>query len=343
MVMPVNGPFTDPFDLIKLREDIFAADLIIAAAGWLDLFTWLAGNPSDLAGICTGLGIREHPADVAMTLCTAMGLVRREGEVFFTTRKADEFLVQGSPWDLRPYLASLKDRPTCVMMLEVLRTGVPASWGGKKDEAEWQEAMLREEFADSFTAAMDTRGAYLAPHMAAALECEGHGRLLDIAGGSGVYACAVAERHPHVAAAVLERPPVDKVARRAVERRGLAGRVDVMAGDMFADELPSGFDVHLFSNVLHDWGMESCRDLLSRSFRTLEPGGMVVVHDCHLDAGKAGPLEVAQYSVLFMFLTEGKCYSLDEMEEMLTMAGFKDVRHVPTVVYRSLVTARKPG
>ena len=336
-------PSNDPYDLIKLREDIFAADLVIAAAGWLDLFTWLSRNPSDLAGICAGLGIMEHPADVTMTLCTAMGLVRKEGEVFFATDKAEEFLAEGSPWDLRPYLASLKDRPTCVMMLEVLRTGVPASWGGKKDEAEWQEAMLREEFADSFTAAMDTRGAYLAPHMAAALECGGYGRLLDIAGGSGVYACAVAERHPHMKAAVLERPPVDAVAGRAIERRGLSGRVEVRAGDMFSGELPGGFDVHLLSNVLHDWGTESCRDLLARSFRALEPGGMLVVHDCHLDAGKAGPLEVAQYSVLFMFLTEGKCYSLDEMEEMLTTAGFTDMRHVPTVVYRSLVTARKPG
>ena len=41
------GPLADPFDLIKLREDIFAADLIIAAAGWLDLFTWLSRNPCD--------------------------------------------------------------------------------------------------------------------------------------------------------------------------------------------------------------------------------------------------------------------------------------------------------
>ncbi len=336
-------PANDPYDLIKLREDIFAADLIIAAVGWLDLFTWLERHPSDLAGICAGLGLKEHPADVAMTLCAAMGLVSREGNAFTVTDKAREFLVEGSPWDLRPYLASLKDRPTCVMMLEVLRTGVPASWGGKVDEEEWQDAMLREEFADSFTAAMDTRGAYLAPHLAERLDCEGFTRLLDVAGGSGVYACAVVERHPHMRASVLERPPVDAVARRAVERRGLAGRVDVTAGDMFAEGLPPGFDMHLFSNVLHDWGEESCRDLLARSFEALEPGGCVVVHDCHLDAGKNGPLEVAQYSVLFMFLTEGKCYSLDEMEDMLRGAGFEDVRYVPSVAYRSLVTARKPA
>jgi SAM-dependent methyltransferase len=278
-----------------------------------------------------------------MTLCTAMDLVRREGVVFHVTGKAREFLVEGSPRDLRPYLASLKDRPTCTMMLEVLKTGVPASWGGRKDEAEWAEAMLRDDFADSFTAAMDARGAYLAPYLAEKMGCGGASRLLDIAGGSGVYACALVERHPHLGAAVLERPPVDGVARRAVERRGLAGRVSVVSGDMFAEELPPGFDLHLFSNVLHDWGEKSCRELLARSFRALEPGGRVVIHDCHLDAGKAGPLEVAQYSVLFMFSTEGKCYSLDEMEEMLGRAGFEEMRCEPTVAYRSLITARKPG
>ena len=336
------GPSTDPFDLIKLREGYLRRGSHHRRGGMAGPLHLALPQPFDLAGICAGLGLAAHPADVTMTLCTAMGLARREGDVFYVTEKASEFLVEGSPWDLRPYLASLKDRPTCTMMLEVLKTGVPASWGGKKDEDEWADAMLREDFADSFTAAMDTRGAYLAPHMAEAMDCQGASRLLDIAGGSGVYACAVVERHPHIQASVLERPPVDGVARRAIERRGLAGRVEVVAGDMFAQELPPGCDVHLFSNVLHDWGEKSCRELLAKSFRALEPGGRVVVHDCHLEAGKAGPLEVAQYSVLFMFLTEGKCYSLDEMEDMLRRAGFVDMRYEPTVVYRSLMTARKP-
>ncbi len=68
---------------------------------------------------------------------------------------------------------------------------------------------------------------------------------------------------------------------------------------------------------------------------------MLVVHDAHLNADKTGPLAVAKYSALLMSVTEGKCYSVGEMETLLHAAGFTDVRHTPTVADRSIVTARK--
>jgi hypothetical protein len=42
-----------------------------------------------------------------------------------------------------------------------------------------------------------------------------------------------------------------------------------------------------------------------------------------------------------MNVTEGKCYSIREMEEMLAETGFTDVRLTPTVADRSVVTAVK--
>ena len=203
--------------------------------------------------------------------------------------------------------------------------------------------MEREDFAQAFTASMDSRGAYLAPAMAKALNCENHRRLLDIAGGSGIYACAVVTEHPHVEAVILEKPPVDKAARLAISRRDLSERVSVVAGDMFEDPLPMGFDVHLYSHVLHDWGEKDAHTLLQKSFDALPAGGLVAIHDAHLWADKTGPLEVAEYSVLLMLSTQGKCYSIGEMERILEEFGFVDVTHLPTVAYRSLILARKPG
>jgi hypothetical protein len=142
-------------------------------------------------------------------------------------------------------------------------------------------------------------------------------------------------------AAVLEKPPVDEAARSAISQRGMSDKVSVIAGDMFSDELPPGHDIHLYSHVLHDWDADAARELMRKSYRTLQPGGMVAVFDAHINAEKNGPLEVAEYSVLLMFATEGKCYSVGEMEDMLTDAGFEDIRYIPTVAYRSLITAIK--
>ena len=334
-------PQTDPLEIYRYRDGLYAVDLLTAAVTEFDFFTHLAARPSDKAALCRDLAITERPADVMLTLFAANGFVRSVGGVFHVTDLAKEHLVSTSPWFLGPYYASLKERPVVRDFVTILRTGKPANWGSYRHEKEWSQAMLTEEFAATFTAAMDCRGFYLGAAMARKIEARGFTRLLDIAGGSGIYACSVVARHPHLRATVFERPPVDQIARTMIAKRGHADRVSVVAGDMFTDPLPTGCDLHLYSNVLHDWDVEKVRPLLAASFHTLVPGGMLVVHDAHLNADKTGPLPIAKYSALLMSVTEGKCYSVAEMETLLGEAGFREFHFETTVADRSILTARK--
>jgi SAM-dependent methyltransferase len=134
---------------------------------------------------------------------------------------------------------------------------------------------------------------------------------------------------------------VDRLARRAVGARGFADRVEVLVGDMISDPLPTGFDMHLFSNVLHDWDEPLVRQLLAKSAAALPPGGLIIVHDAHINADKTGPLPVAAYSVLLATISEGKCYSEKEMADYLEQAGFVDFTFTPTAADRSVITGRK--
>jgi len=279
--------------------------------------------------------------DVMLTLFAAMGLVQRNGEVICLTDLGREHFVKSSPWCIAPYFASVKDRPVCQDMVEVLRTGKPARWASLQHEKEWAKAMESESFASQFTAAMDCRGAYLGPALAQSLDCSKYGHLLDIAGGSGIYACALVARHSHLQATILEKPPVDRLVRQILSERGFADRVSVTVGDMFHDPFPQTCDIHLFSNVLHDWDVTQVEKLLEKSFTSLLPGGMIVIHDAHINAAKTGPLPVAAYSALLMTITEGKCYSEREMANYLTKAGFDHVEHFATAADRSAITALK--
>lgn len=336
-------PATDPTDIYRWRDGLYATDLLTTALVRLNLFTWLAAHPSDKAAICRHFEIHDRPADVMLTLLTAMGLLEHHEAVFRPTPQACEHLVEGSPWFLGPYYASLKDRPVCEDFFRVLKTGRPANWGSLKNEKAWAQAMEDTTFANQFTAAMDCRGAYLGHAVARALDLSARRRVLDIAGGSGIYACCLVAAHPHLRATVFEKPPVDQVAARRIRERACDELVSVLAGDMFQDALPPGHDVHLFSNVLHDWDAPVVRQLLAASFSALPPGGLLVVHDAHLNADKSGPRHVAEYSALLMHATEGKCYSTAEMEEFFQATGFTDPRFIPTVAARSVMTARKPG
>ncbi len=338
-----SPPTTDPTAIYRSRDGLFAADLLAAALVWLDFFTWLNEHPSDKAGICRDLKLAERPADVMLTLFAAMGFLQSENGIFKLTALAREHLVKDSPWFIGPYYASLKERPVCKDFLSVLRSGKPANWGSFKNEKEWARAMEDETFANQFTAAMDCRGVYLGQAVAKTLDLRNHRQLLDIAGGSGIYACSLVARHSHLKATVFEKPPVDQVARNAIAKRGFADQVSVVAGDMFVEPLPGGFDAHLISNVLHDWDAPVVGQLLASSFKALAPGGLLAIHDAHLDANKAGPLHVAEYSAMLMHSTEGRCYSVAEMEAELVRIGFVDVQFQPTAASRSVISARKPA
>jgi hypothetical protein len=111
---------------------------------------------------------------------------------------------------------------------------------------------------------------------------------------------------------------------------------------MFGGSLPAGYDVHLYSHVLHDWDEQRVRALLSASFGALPPGGWLVDHDVHVNEDKTGPLPAAEYSVLLMHSTPGKCWSTGELGEMLRGCGFQVTAVRQTAGDRSALIARKP-
>lgn len=334
-------PATDPTNIYRHRDALYAADLLIAGLIHLDLFSWLNGRSATKEEICEAFKIQERPTDVMLTLFTAMGFLERNGDEVKLTALAAEHMVKGSPWFLGPYYATFKERPVAKDFLTVFQTGKPANWASLKGEDAWTKAMDKTEFALQFTSAMDCRGVYLGRHVAKALDWRRYRRLLDVAGGSGIYACCMAAANPHLKATVFERPPVDQVASLLIQRRGYASAVGVASGDMLAQPLPDGYDVHMYSNVLHDWDIPVVKQLLASSYASLLPGGLIIVHDAHINADKTGPLPVAEYSAMLMHASEGKCYSTAELERLLHEAGFVDVNFIPTVANRSVLTAAK--
>jgi predicted nicotinamide N-methyase len=338
--MGESRPANDPSRLLRYRDSIYASDLLLCAVAHLDLFSFLKHAPRTFDEICGGLKVAPRPTDVMLSLLLALELIEKDGERFGLTDVSKAYLVSDSAESLVPYYASLANRPQCLEFREIFRTGKPAGWSSEKDGSEWTEAMRDPQFAHAFTAAMDSRGSYLAQRLAERLDLSRYRSLLDVAGGSGVYACAIARRHEHLRATVLELPPVDDAARRSIDAKGMSGRVDVAAGDMFA-RLPGGHDVHLFANALHDWDRGSVRKLVANSFESLAAGGRIAVFDAHLDEAKDGPLSIAEYSCLLMHATEGRCYSTKEIADLLRDAGFGEARVLDVAADRSVISADK--
>lgn len=339
-------PQSDPAAVLRYRDRQYAADLIGAALLHFDFFTWLLRNgPASDEKILAHFGMQARPLDVLLTLCRANGFLETLDSGLHTLSDVGrEYLVSDSPWFMGPYYQPIKDSPILLGFVKVLTTGKPANWQAKDDAHDWHASMRDPVFAKSFTDLMNCRGKIFGQYLAKALAPHWGSRqhLLDVAGGSGIYAAAMVATHPTLTATVFEQAPVDALCRAEIEAQGLSDRISVQSGDMFQQAWPAA-DVILLSNVLHDWDWPEMQELVHKAVASLPTNGLLIIHDAFINEAKTGPLAVVEYSSLLMNITQGKCYSTAEYTTVLQNAGCTVGCYEDTIGDRGFLTATKIG
>ncbi|NVI98244.1 methyltransferase domain-containing protein [Myxococcus sp. AM009] len=156
-------------------------------------------------------------------------------------------------------------------------------------------------------------------------------KVLDVGGGDGVNAIALAKAYPNLEVTVLEIPGTAPITRRRIEEMGLSARVKVHAGDMFAEAFPTGHDCVLFSHQLVIWTPEENTALLRKAHEALTPGGRVVIFSSISKDEGDGPLMAALDSVYFAAIPAegGMIYSYEQYEGWMKDAGFKSAQRIP--------------
>ncbi len=342
-------PRLDPTAIFEFFRGNYATELLTAAVAHFDVFGRLASGPRAPDDLRRELGLAERPAVVLLTALRAFGLLVADGHGRLALSElAREHLRPGAALDVGDYIGLAADSPGVVELVERLRTNRPA--GAKPDEGAafiyregLESAMEEEQSARRLTLALAGRARNVAPVLAERVPLDQARLLLDVGGGTGLYSIACLQRHPRLRAVVWDRPAVLKVALEMAAAHGVADRLEGRPGDMFTDPVPAGADVHLLSNVLHDWDVPECRALVARCAAALPPGGRLLIHDVFLNDALDGPLPIALYSAALFRLTEGRAYSAAEYRAWLTGAGLEPGEVVPTLIHCGVLPATRPA
>jgi hypothetical protein len=322
--------------------------LLTAAVCDFDLFGRLAERPKSFAELRGEIGVAERPANVLFTALRAMGLLTMVDDRLSLTAIAREHLLGDRDFSIVGYIALAAESPGVRAMAERLKINAPAKQRQDDTGAAYiyregiDSAMDQAESARRLTLALAGRAKNVAPHLAANLPLHNAKRLLDVGGGSGIYSIALLLHNPRLRAIVWDRAEVLKVAEEFGQRFGVADRLELLPGDMFADRVPADCDVVLLSNILHDWDVPECRALLKRCADAMPVNSRLLIHDVFLDDDLGGPLPVALYSAALFSLTEGRAYSAAEYRGWLREAGLVVTDGlIPTLVHCGILEARK--
>jgi hypothetical protein len=341
----LNEPQNDPTPIFEVFRGSYATELLAAAVAHFNVFERLKNGPLSFDALRNQCGLAERPANVLFTALRAMNLLaaNAKGELDLSPQSR-EHLVPGGPFDVSGYVGLVAESSGVKEMVERLNTNKPA---GEKDDKKGaafiyregiESAMEKEASARHLTMALAGRAKNCAPALARGVPLGDAKRLLDIGGGTGIYSIACLQKNPQLRAIVWDRPEVLKVAAEMARDYGVSERLECRPGDMFADPVPTGCDVILLSNILHDWDVPQCRELLKKCAAALPPFGRVLIHDVFLNDDLSGPLPTALYSAALFSLTEGRAYSAAEYRAWLKEAGLKPGSVVPTRVHCGVLT-----
>jgi cyclopropane fatty-acyl-phospholipid synthase-like methyltransferase len=147
--------------------------------------------------------------------------------------------------------------------------------------------------------------------------------LVDVGGGSGIFAAEYARRTPELKAILFDLQPTLEVAREVLKREELADLVEYVPGDYRHDLFPAPADAILLSNVLQTESEENITGILRRCHEALRPSGTLMVHGSMGDGGSTIEPPLALSSLFFYSLfDQGRAWSIDRVSEWLVQEGF---------------------
>lgn len=314
----------------------FMPSCVLGAAAELDLFTLLGEASLTADEIAQRLKSDLRGTRMLLDAVTALNLLNKQGDCYHV------------PSELRPLLSASPETvlPMLLHRMNILRGWSQLAWVVKAGIPGPRQASIRGPAADreAFVAAMHTVSGPNADPLIAKLQPLRFERLLDVGGASGTWTIALLKAVPDSRATIFDLPDAIKQARLRFAHSEFAERVAFVPGDFYVDQLPGGCDFAWVSAIIHQHSRRHNRELFTKVFEALQPGGRIAIRDLVMEPDRVQPVEGALFAINMLVNTdEGGTFTLDEIAEDLQSAGFVDPElKVKSADMNSVVMASKP-
>jgi demethylspheroidene O-methyltransferase len=310
----------------------FVYSQILVACVRLDLFQRLADGPKPLSALAAEVGLSETATERLLLAACALGLVER--------RRGGGFGLGwlGAALNGQPSVAAMiehhsvlyKDLADPVTLLRSARgadTGLSRYWPyARAGEAK----QLSPASVAEYSALMAASQGFIAEAVLDAYPFHRHTRVLDVGGGEGTFAAAVARRHAALTLTVFDLPAVTERATRCVAATGLAQRLSVIGGDFLKDDLPRGADLVTLVRVIHDHDDAAALRLLRNVADALPPGGVILIAEPLAEERGYERVGHAYFGMYLFVMGSGRSRSAEQLSRLLMDAGFQTPRQVST-------------
>ena len=276
----------------------------------------------------------EHGVDAepdflqrALRACASAGIFTEDAAGRFGPTALSEVLTLGSSVSVKRFVELIGGRWWGLFgaLPEALRTGRNVTGAEAGSDSVAADPAHRKRFGEAMKSRVDSTRGVVA-------HCDvSHARtIVDVGGGFGHLAIAIARAHPHVRAIVLDLPDVIAMARQeaAGEDAALLARLAFVGGDMFVD-VPEG-DTYVLRAIVHDWDDASALRVLRHCRARMAGGGRVLCVDNVLPPlGDTGCSGTKFLDMLMMVSLPGRERTEAEWRALYDAAGLRVASIIP--------------
>jgi SAM-dependent methyltransferase len=190
----------------------------------------------------------------------------------------------------------------------------------------------RADIADMFHEAMHAMTVLVADEVAHLATWRDAREVVDVGGGVGALAAAIARANPRVRVTVLDRADAEPGARAMFARHSLAARARFVAGDFFST-VPADADRYLLKSILHNWDNAACARILARCAEAVPRGAsLLLVERIRPNRLRRTSRDeaLARTDLNMLAGLGGRERSLSEFSDLLGNAGFEITAVSPT-------------
>jgi hypothetical protein len=319
----------------------FRASQMVAAAAELRIPDLLAGGPKTADQLATATEIDRGRLGRFLRGLVVLGMLSQDESGAYSNTEVGQLFRTDTLGSRRPMAMMMlpHDYLSWGHFMDVLRSGATGQQLAHGVSL-WDSVARDPDFAVRFNQAMASNSELVTEFVAGSGDFARASLIIDVGGGKGALVGGVLARHDHLRGVVCDLPAGLLDARAYLQELGVADRCAVVEADFFR-EIPSGGDVYLLKDILHDWDDEHAAAILAVCRGAMRRGAkLTVVERVMPETVSADPkyLGPVMTDLHMMVLLGGRERTLSDYRSLFEEAGFSFDRHVPGVPF-SLVEA----
>ena len=293
----------------------------IVAAARVGLFEALSAGPLDETSLAHRTGANTQGVRTLADFLVAMGYLQRQGDAYANTASTQRWLTSAGAIDYTPGALWTHEAWTMMGQLDTaVITGKPA-------QTLWDRMAAQPHLGPLFSRYMHAFAQDLGPDLIVHTPVKPvHRRLLDLGGSHGLHSMRFCRHHPNLQAVIVDLPSALTDTPASIEAAGLAQRITTRARNVLDLDWGEGYDIVLYLSVGHNQQAEDNQRVMARIAQSLNPGGLLVVHD-YLSGTPLNAFHAA-FRLTLLFETGTRTYSQAEYQQWLDAAGFTHTQRI---------------